>query len=133
MAGLSFTWLQNLGAIVDHNTRIQVTCTRCRVVHNFTREELVQLAERVGRSYSLINRRCPCRLTPGCSGWNTFYYLLGVYRPLSVPERRIWWNLDHTANTGPIGVLVTKTSFEAKNIEDCPRPHIDGVGPQKLT
>jgi hypothetical protein len=29
---------------------------------------------RVPWGYCLINRRCPCKLTPGCGGWNVFEY-----------------------------------------------------------
>jgi hypothetical protein len=83
------TWLQSLGAMIDGGARIQAVCTVCRRFKRFTKDELMALAERVGRDYRLINRRCRCRLKPGCDGWNRFYYLSGVYRPLW-EEDRIW-------------------------------------------
>lgn len=76
------TWLENLGAMIDGDANIQTTCTKCRRTKRFTKDDLIALAEKVGRDYSLINRRCRCRLKPGCDGWNRFHYLLGVYRPL---------------------------------------------------
>lgn len=75
-------WLQSLGAMIDADAKIQVQCKKCRRLKRFSRDDLIALAEKVGRDYSLINRRCRCRLTPGCDGWNRFSYLLGVYRPL---------------------------------------------------
>lgn len=78
---LQFTWLADLGAMIDNDTQIQVRCDKCGVFKRFTREDLVALAEKVGRDFTLKNRRCRCRLTAGCDGWNKFDYLLGVYRP----------------------------------------------------
>lgn len=79
-------WVANLGAMIDNDTRIKVWCDKCRVHREFTREELIALAEKVGRDYALWNRRCRCRLTPACTGWNKFSYMLGVYRPLQDEE-----------------------------------------------
>jgi hypothetical protein len=42
--------------------------------------DLIQLRLRVGGKYSLVNRRCRCRLTANCPGWNRFYYLQGCNR-----------------------------------------------------
>jgi antitoxin component of MazEF toxin-antitoxin module len=85
------TWLQTLGAMIDGDAKIQVQCTKCRRFKRFSRDDLVTLAERVGLGYSLINRRCRCRLTEGCDGWNRFYFLMGIYRPLWDEEYGWTW------------------------------------------
>lgn len=77
---ITFTWLRDLGAIIDNDTKIMVWCEKCRASHEFSKDELIALSERVGRDFSLRNRRCRCRLTPGCDGWNRFCFMLGVYR-----------------------------------------------------
>lgn len=81
------SWLQSLGAMIDGDAQIQAICNRCGRLKRFTREDLERLAAKVGRDYSLINRRTRCRLKQGCEGWVRFYYLMGVYRPL--------WDEDH--------------------------------------
>ncbi|KQM18368.1 hypothetical protein [Novosphingobium sp. Leaf2] len=70
---------------------IQVECTGCPGLHRFTHDEIAALADKVGRDYNLLNRRCKCRLTPGCEGWNRFFFLSGVYRPLFTPEHSVRW------------------------------------------
>lgn len=83
------TWTRNLDALIEEGVPIRVWCTGCKVSRDV---DLVALREKVGGSYSLQNRRCRCRLTPGCPGWNQFDYLLGVFRPLrdlAVVEWRI--------------------------------------------
>lgn len=80
---VKFANVANLGAMIDDNAKIKVLCTlRCGEPYFFSKAELEALAAKVGRDYELYNRRCPCRLTPGCRGWNNFHYLRGVYRPL---------------------------------------------------
>lgn len=91
---IHFSWLQTLGAMIDGDAKVQVWCDACKASRRFTREDLVALAERKGRDYSLINRRCRCRLTPGCKGWNKFDYLLGVYRPLADTDTHDRWNME---------------------------------------
>lgn len=73
------SWVRTLGAMIDHHADIQVSCTKCGV---YKTVPLRNLANQVGRNYSLINRRCLCRLTGGCKGWNRFFYRNGVFRPL---------------------------------------------------
>lgn len=80
--GLFPTWVQSLGAMTDGDARVAVGCPTCKGWRVLDREALIALAEKVGREYSLINRRCRCRLTPGCGGWNKFHYCNGVFRPL---------------------------------------------------
>lgn len=81
-------WTQSLDALIAENQPIRVACTECR---EWREVDLVALRERVGGSYSLLNRRCPCRLTPGCNGWNAFLYQQGVFRPLRDEETAARW------------------------------------------
>ena len=80
-----------LGKIIDGRREIQVWCDKCQVYRRFTQDEMVALAEKVGRDYSLVDRRCRCRLTPGCDGWNRFDFLQGVYRPMTTPDGNAYW------------------------------------------
>jgi hypothetical protein len=75
--------------MIDRDVRVRVLCEgRC----GFVELDLPALAELVGRDYSLIGRRCRCRVTPGCTHWNRFYYHLGVFRPLWREEDVLrWW------------------------------------------
>lgn len=88
-----FAWLENLGAMIDGDAHIQASCTACGQYVRFARADLEALAAKVGRDFSLRNRRCRCRLTPGCRGWNRFFYLAGVYRPLWDEEIAVRWML----------------------------------------
>jgi hypothetical protein len=83
-------WVRTVGAMIDHGAEIRVLCTGCKAWRDV---DLVALVERVGRSYSLVNRRCACRLTPGCGGWNRFYYRQAVFRPLWSDEVGSKWLL----------------------------------------
>jgi len=65
------SWVIKFGVGGD----IQATCWTCKGLHRFTMAEIVALAEKVGEDFSFYNRRCRCRLTPGCEGWNQFYFL----------------------------------------------------------
>jgi len=79
------SWVQNLDAMVAEGARVRVWCETCKQCRDV---DLVALRERCGGSYSLIDRRCRCRLTLGCAGWNMFIYLHGVFRPLkTLPGR----------------------------------------------
>lgn len=84
-------WARTLGAMIDNGTTVQVYCSTCRVFRRLTLDDMRSLAEKVGRDYSLVNRRCRCRLTPGCRGWNKFQYLLGVMRNLADPNVADRW------------------------------------------
>lgn len=84
-------WALSLDRMIASNVRVMASCTRCR---EFRDLDLVALRDRVGGTYSLVNRRCPCRLTPGCKGWNRFHYMHGVMRPLSDDDTWARWLLD---------------------------------------
>ncbi|WP_395326955.1 hypothetical protein WBP06_09565 [Novosphingobium sp. BL-8H] len=85
---------KTLRQIMAVGRNIQVECDTCRAIHRFTPEEIRALADKVGEEYSLLNRRCRCRLTPGCTGWNRFFYHSGVYRPLFTPEQALRWSME---------------------------------------
>ncbi len=44
-------------------------CTGCSAYREI---DLPALMAKVGPDYSLWNRRCRCRMTKGCKGWNRF-------------------------------------------------------------
>ena len=73
------SWVQTLDAMIEAGRPVRVSCDTCQQSKAL---DLETLREKVGGSYSLVNRRCRCRLTPGCRGWNRFFYINGVYRPL---------------------------------------------------
>lgn len=77
-----------LGYMIEHGRHIRVMCTGCREWRDL---DLVALAEKVGPEYSLYNRRCRCRLTPGCEGWNKFHIRKGAYRPFWDHETSLRW------------------------------------------
>lgn len=82
------TWAASVGALRDEGVQVRVVCNGCGA---WADVDLAALADRVGATYSLIDRRCRCRLTPGCAGWNRFYYHHGVLRPLWTEARARRW------------------------------------------
>lgn len=72
-------WTATLGAMIDSEASVRALCS---LGCGFRDIDLAALAGLLGRDYSLVGRRCRCRITPGCAGWNSFYFLSGVYRPL---------------------------------------------------
>lgn len=71
--------MQTLDAAIADEARIMGLCSTCEQYRDV---DLGALREIKGGSYSLINRRTRCKLTPGCPGWVKFHYLHGVFRPL---------------------------------------------------
>ena len=84
-------WTETLGAMLDHGAEIRALCTKSCGYRDI---DIAALCERLGREYSLIDRRCACRITPGCKGWNRFYYLQATYRPLWTEARSTQWMLE---------------------------------------
>jgi hypothetical protein len=82
------SWVQNLGAMLEADTRIRAFCSSC---DTWTDVDIAALAVRAGTAYSLIDRRSRCHLTPGCTGWVRFLYCHGVYRPLWTDEAVARW------------------------------------------
>lgn len=68
-------WVQSLDAMIAQHVPVRTMCTACSAYRDL---DLDALREKVGGAYSLWNRRCRCRLTPGCAGWNRFYYINGM-------------------------------------------------------
>lgn len=79
-AGMLPAWANSLDAMIEANAHIRAWCAVCK---EFRDLDLVALRLRVGPGYSLLNRRCRCRMTPGCPGVNRFMYLAGVMRHLA--------------------------------------------------
>lgn len=84
-------WTRTLGDMIEGNCKVRVLCDRCPKWHDV---DVPALAELVGLEYSLIDRRCRCKLSPGCGGWNRFYYQNCVFRPLWTDERVRQWVLE---------------------------------------
>ena len=79
MAAMIPRWAQTVGAMVEHGTKVTVSCSKCRAWQEIDPRKILAAK---GPDYSLVNRRCRCRLTPSCPGWNRFHYQHGVMRPL---------------------------------------------------
>lgn len=89
--GIFLGGYRTLKLIIDCSRTLKVLCTECRGDHTFTQDEIIALAEKVGLDFCVVNRRCRCRLTPGCTGWNRFYGMFGVFHPLWDDERAVIW------------------------------------------
>lgn len=63
----------------DEGLAITYSCTMCSAHGPVDIEKLVRLK---GPDYSLVNRRCPCRLKPGSTGWIRFFYSHGRMTPM---------------------------------------------------
>lgn len=68
-------WVKSLDSLIKQGVRVTVSCTACSA-HDLI--DLEALRAKVGGEYSLWNRRCRCRLTDGCQGWNRFRYINGM-------------------------------------------------------
>lgn len=77
-----------LDMMIDTNRECQVSCTGCEV---YRPVDLSALRDEVGGDYSLVNRRCRCRLTPGCTGWNRFFVKHGGFVRLWDQATAIRW------------------------------------------
>lgn len=78
---------------------VRATCSTCG---GFRDIDLQALAAKVGPEYSLVNRRSPCKLTPGCKGWVKFMYNKGVMRFLWTYEQEwVWDARDKQQATAP--------------------------------
>ena len=63
--------LSTAAYMLANNVEVRAVCWTCG------RRKAVDIAAlnaRTSGGYSLINRRCRCRLTVGCDGWNVFEY-----------------------------------------------------------
>ena len=82
------TWTKTVHGMSEGDGLVRVSCSLCQRWENV---DLAALSKRVSASYSLINRRCRCRLTKDCKGWNRFFYSHGVMRPLWTEEQAARW------------------------------------------
>ena len=98
---MRWAWLETLEAMIEHDAKIRVWCEKCRIYRDISQDDLRALSAKVGPEYSLWNRRCRCRLTEGCDGWNKFSYLLGVYRPLAEVETLDRWIFQRSIPVTP--------------------------------
>lgn len=85
------SWVASLDAAIEADGKIKVHCLKC---DKRAQVDLVALREKVGGHFTLKNRRTPCRLTPGCSGWNKFKFLHGVYRNLWDDKTELKWMMS---------------------------------------
>jgi len=74
--------------MIDHGHTAMAECETCRGHQDI---DLPALAERVGRDYSLWNRRSPCRLTPGCKGWMVYRCGPGWPHLMADDDREMAW------------------------------------------
>ena len=83
--------------MLERGNTVHATCSRCRK----TREiDIPDLIATLGPLSSLWNRRCWCRVTPGCKGWNWFRLGPGWLSPLLHDETYLRWIGDEKAVEG---------------------------------
>lgn len=101
--------VQTVGAMVREKAEVAAVCDLCRGRQQI---DLPALLAKVGPEYSLINRRCRCRITPGCKGWNTFRYLWGVYRGLYDDRAQERWLLSGDQSRRRMTELIREAGLE---------------------
>ncbi|MDP3550593.1 MAG: hypothetical protein Q8R81_09370 [Novosphingobium sp.] len=114
-AGIIPSWVRTLDVMIAVGAVIKVQCDICRVDREV---DLPALRAKMGGSYSLLNRRCRCRLTSGCKGWNRFLYSRGVFRTLAEPHVQDRWLRQSMAET--LGAI--RRNSEAKSQESLQPP-----------
>ncbi|ALJ12655.1 hypothetical protein ATM17_12605 [Sphingopyxis macrogoltabida] len=78
-SGFNRFFQPTLGDMLRIGVGAKVACNRCQCERVINLEMLIA---KVGPSYSLFNRRCRCKLLPGCQGWNYFLHdRSGVWLP----------------------------------------------------
>lgn len=80
-----------IGSLHRSNTEVEARCDVCEMIQRIDLEALIAKA---GPAYSLWDRRCRCRLTEGCEGWNRFFFLRGVFRPMWDEKTALRWMLS---------------------------------------
>jgi hypothetical protein len=87
-------WTHTLDSMIEQVSdgfQVKASCTVCGGWRRLDRVALERLREKVGGGFSLVNKRCACRLRPGCPGKNRFHYQSGVMRPLWDDHALAWW------------------------------------------
>lgn len=72
-----------------HN-QFHVACDRCKQWRSVDLDAIIAARS---LTFTLINRRYRCKLTPGYQGWNRFWYQSGVMRPLWTEKQAERWSL----------------------------------------
>lgn len=67
----------SLGAMHSAGLSVRVWCSTCRTSAPLNLDALI---DRVGADYSLVDRRCRCRLSARCKGWNVFEVARSPYQ-----------------------------------------------------
>jgi hypothetical protein len=79
---------RTLGQMVDGGHTAMAECATCRGHQDI---DLAKLIAKVGREYSLWNRRSPCRLTPGCTGFMVYRAGPGWPHLMADDDVEMWW------------------------------------------
>jgi hypothetical protein len=82
---MSLRTRRTLGEMVDHGHTAYAYCSTCNTYRDI---DLPALIEKVGREYSLWNRRSRCR-TEGCAGW--MHYKCGPGHPHLMADEATEW------------------------------------------
>jgi len=69
---------RTLANMIEHGFTSHARCPKC---DRSCEVDLRALMAKAGPDYSLWNRRCRCRFTPGCPGWIRFKVGPGWYVP----------------------------------------------------
>ena len=88
---MSLSVRRTLGKMIDGGHTAMAECSSCRGHRDI---DLVALAAKVGRDYSLWNRRSPCRLTDGCKGWMVYRCGPGWPHLMADEDREMSWTFS---------------------------------------
>ena len=88
-AGFNRFYRPTIGDLMRTGVEVMVECTFCPCGHVL---DLAPLLAAKGPDYSLFNRRCRCRLSDGCPGWNRFLHRRSsVFLPMWDDETALRW------------------------------------------
>lgn len=93
-SGFNRFYTPTLGDMLRTGVGAKAECNRCGCEKAIN---IPLLIEKVGPDYSLHNRRCPCKLLPGCEGWNYFLHNRsgGVWLPFRDAATSDRWIFDN--------------------------------------
>lgn len=88
-SGFNRFYRPTLADMLRSGVGAKVECNACQCERVINIEMLIA---KVGPAYSLFNRRCRCKLLPGCEGWNYFLHdRSGVWLPFRDAETANRW------------------------------------------
>lgn len=90
MGSISLEGVSTLDKIIAGERRIQARCTGCDWSREIPIEEIRDLRDKVGGSFSLIGRRGRCE-ADGCSGRTRFFFYNALWWPLFTDEDQERW------------------------------------------